>query len=292
MPSDTPTAHRPRSPVLVITGMHRSGTSVTAQTLQAAGLFIGERLMPAHWSNPDGHFEDLDFHELSRAIIADNGYPCSGLLSDVRISVSISRRAEAQALVARRRALGVPWGWKDPRSVLLLDLWADLLPEAHFLFTFRAPWDVTDSLFRRGDPACQDDPMLGLRTWLHYCRAIRDFVRAEPSRSVVFEVSQLSSAPDRCIGEVSSRTGIRLDGSVDRFRPEHMSAVTDEAHVALAHALSPEATRVYSELCALSGSDAARRAPPSERGLAIMLERCLAQWARSGASAAARTRRG
>jgi hypothetical protein len=276
------------SPALVITGMHRSGTSMTAQAFRAAGLFIGERLMPAHWSNPEGHFEDLDFYELSRAIIADNGFPDSGLLSDVRISVSSSRRAEAHSLIAERRALGTPWGWKDPRSVLLLDFWAELLPEAHFLFTFRAPWEVMDSLYQRGDPACQDDPMLALRAWVHYNRMIREFVRAEPTRSVVFEVSQVGGDTERCIREVASRMGVSLRVDVDAFRREHMSRLIGEAHVALAHALSPEAGRLYSEMCAMCGSDAALRVQPSERGLAIVLERCLAQWAHSYASAAAR----
>jgi hypothetical protein len=141
--------------VLLITGMHRSGTSMTAQMLQAAGLFIGERLMGSHPSNPKGHFEDLDFYDLTRAIIADNGFPDSGFACDVRISVSADRRRQADELVASRRALGCPWGWKDPRSVLLLDFWKELLPEAHVLFTFRAPWEVMDSLYRRGDAACQ-----------------------------------------------------------------------------------------------------------------------------------------
>jgi hypothetical protein len=256
---------------------------MTAQTLQAAGLFIGDQLVPALPSNPEGHFEDVDFHNLTRAIIADNGYPDSGFVSDVRISVSSSRRKEAEALLGKRRALGIPWGWKDPRAVLLLDLWAELLPEARFLFTFRAPWDVMDSLYRRGDAACQDDPMLALRAWVHYNRMIRDFVRAEPTRSVVFEVGQVGGAPGRCMQEVSVKLGVTLGASVGSFRPEHMSRVTDEANVALTHVLSPEATRLFSELCALCGSEAASRTTPSDRGLAIALERCLAQWARSSA---------
>jgi hypothetical protein len=37
---------------LLIAGMHRSGTSMMAQMLQAAGLFIGDRLMWSNWSKP------------------------------------------------------------------------------------------------------------------------------------------------------------------------------------------------------------------------------------------------
>ena len=46
---------------IIIAGMHRSGTSLAASLLQSAGLDVGERLMEGNWSNPRGHFEDLDF---------------------------------------------------------------------------------------------------------------------------------------------------------------------------------------------------------------------------------------
>ena len=50
---------------IVITGMHRSGTSLTASLLQSAGLNLGDRLMEATATgNPlKGYFEDLDFVE-------------------------------------------------------------------------------------------------------------------------------------------------------------------------------------------------------------------------------------
>lgn len=251
---------------------------------QAAGLFIGERLVEALPSNPEGHFEDVDFHLLTRAIIEDSGFPDNGFVSDVRVPVSALRHKQIEALLSKRRALGIPWGWKDPRAVLLLDLWGTLLPEAHFLFVYRAPWQVMDSLYRRGDAACQDDPMLALRVWIYYNRLILDFARAHPGRSIVYEFSQLARAPGECMVAVGQRMGIALSGSVKSFRPELSSFASDESHVALVHALNPEAGRIYSQLCELSGSDSALDCSPTERGLSSILERCLGQWASSAAA--------
>jgi len=42
----------------IVSGFHRSGTSLTMQALVKAGLCAGNRLMPAHPSNPDGHYEE------------------------------------------------------------------------------------------------------------------------------------------------------------------------------------------------------------------------------------------
>jgi hypothetical protein len=254
-----------------------------AQLTQAAGLFIGERLMPGHPSNPEGHFEDLDFYELSCAILADDGFPASGLVSEVKVAVPAQRRKQAEELVARRRALGVPWGWKDPRSVLLLDFWAELLPEAHFLFTFRAPWDVMDSLYRRGDVACQDDPHLPLRVWLHYNRCVQSFVHAHPARCSLFEVGQLSADPARCIELVASRIGIGLRAEARTVRPELMLRAETDDRVTLVNAVSPSSTRLYAELCTMAGLQAAVPAQPSVRAPAHTLENALVQWARSRA---------
>ncbi|MBU3728176.1 MAG: hypothetical protein FGM37_02870 [Phycisphaerales bacterium] len=280
--SSVPAPHR--SPALVIAGMHRSGTSMMAQAMQAAGLCIGEQLVPALPSNREGHFEDIDFHLLARSILADHQLSESGFLSDVQLSASEARRRQAEELVASRRAPGRPWGWKDPRTVLLLDFWAELLPEACFLFTFRAPWAVADSLFRRGDAACQDDPAHALRVWLHYNRLIRDFVRAAPGKCRLFEVGQVAADPSACVRSTAALMGIGLRADVSTFKPELLRHVADDARVALVHALSPASTRLYAELCEMAQSDAAVRSRPSATGLAFALERCLAQWARSSAS--------
>ncbi len=57
---------------LIIAGFHRSGTSVTAQLLHGAGLFLGYELLEALPSNPYGHFEDREVVELDRQILADD----------------------------------------------------------------------------------------------------------------------------------------------------------------------------------------------------------------------------
>ena len=56
------------SKILIIVGMHRSGTSLITQWLYRCGLSIGNKLAPADIGNVEGYFEDSDFlklHEIS-----------------------------------------------------------------------------------------------------------------------------------------------------------------------------------------------------------------------------------
>ena len=47
--------------VLVILGMHRSGTSLVANWLHDCGLHVGDRLLEGTFANEKGYFEDLIF---------------------------------------------------------------------------------------------------------------------------------------------------------------------------------------------------------------------------------------
>ena len=63
------------SKVLVIVGMHRSGTSVITQWLYRCGLFIGNNLVGPDTGNEQGHFEDADFLRLHQKFLRKRHFP-------------------------------------------------------------------------------------------------------------------------------------------------------------------------------------------------------------------------
>ena len=135
---------------IIVCGMPRSGTSYVASLLQAAGVFLGERILAPSASNPRGHFEDLDFTDLhERMLRAQNAQLRTGAMIN---EMAIESAFEAQALALVRGKNTRPlWGWKDTRNGLFLDFWRRLLPEACFVLVYRKPQEVVDSLLRRGD---------------------------------------------------------------------------------------------------------------------------------------------
>ena len=239
------------APVLVIGGMHRSGTSLTASLLQGAGLFIGPRLMGPYRGNERGHFEDLDFYELHKQFLRANGLHEDGFLTSGRPRAPADLVPAAEAIVADRRARGVPWGWKDPRTIAFLDFWLSLVPEARFLFVFRSPWAVAASLARRGDRPVQEDPTLAIRSWLHCNHLILEFVARHPQACLVREVGQVAADPAALCAAVRDRLGIPLGDPPDLFEPGLLSAVPSPAHPR--SAFEAEAADVYQSLRSLAG---------------------------------------
>lgn len=123
--------------ILLIVGMHRSGTSLLAQWLQRCGLSVGDELMVANSGNEQGYFEDMDFVRLHEDILSRQGLPDTGLTCrplpplPPRDKQAITSLLEAKSL---RRA---QWAWKDPRTCLFLPVYRELVPTADYLVIYR-----------------------------------------------------------------------------------------------------------------------------------------------------------
>ncbi|MBF7729848.1 hypothetical protein [Pseudomonas sp. N040] len=135
--------------VLIIWGMHRSGTSLLASWLAACGLDVGQELLGSGVGNERGHHEDIDFLQLHENILKDNRIRCGGLLRTEPLLVSAQRLAEMRDLVGTKAARGTQWGWKEPRTCLFHREYQTLLPDANHLLVFRDYRLVVDSLVRR-----------------------------------------------------------------------------------------------------------------------------------------------
>jgi glycosyltransferase involved in cell wall biosynthesis len=195
---------------IIVAGAHRSGTSLAASLLESAGVNVGDRLMEGNESNPRGHFEDMDFVVFHRMSLVTIGLHQDGwLLSEVP-DLPDDLVALAGAILEQKRKSGRPWGWKDPRTVLLLSLWSSLVPEATYAIVYRSPWEVVDSLFTRGDVAFAEDPELAVRIWLHYNRKLIDLALARPERCVLANMDTIVANPSAWVAAVAERSGIPL----------------------------------------------------------------------------------
>lgn len=265
---------------LVITGMHRSGTSLLASLFAGAGVHVGTRLIGASRGNDRGHWEDLDFYELHARILEANGVGNEGFSCTADLIVPPPLRDQAAAVIAAK-AVATPWGWKDPRTTLFLDFWQSLLPEAVFVFVFRSPWEVADSLFRRGDEIFVRHPAFAIRVWHHYNRRILDFCAAHSSRCLVKEVTQIVADPAAVFAEVRERLGVPVSEPPQRFEEPLLRQDDGRQRRAIVAAFHPEALEVYAALRRLAGIKEAVPAEPAVDDAAALAELAIVEWSRA-----------
>ena len=152
-------------PCVIALGMHRSGTSLLAGSLEAAGLHLGDVNHAAPF-NRKGNKENETIRSFQDELLAKNGAswnrPPKG---QVRWDRSDEERA--RSLVDPYVRAARPWGFKDPRTLWTVEGWLRLLPAARIIAVFRHPSLVVRSLgARTGDLAIGTHEALKL--WCTY----------------------------------------------------------------------------------------------------------------------------
>ncbi|VXD11502.1 sulfotransferase [Planktothrix paucivesiculata] len=195
--------------VFIITGMHRSGTSLTASILQSAGVHIGRNLLGADHVNIKGHFENIDFYQFHINILDSQGVSGAGWTLQDNLEIKEEFVDRAKQLI-EQNALSSIWGWKEPRTTLFLEFWAKLLPEARFLLIYRSPWEVADSLYRRGDEIFQSQPELAIKYWQHYNQKILDFYNQEQHRCLLTNLKTIVQYQTAYIDTINHKFNVNL----------------------------------------------------------------------------------
>jgi hypothetical protein len=251
---------------LIIAGMHRSGTSLLASLVRAAGVHLGADLIPPDEHNPRGYFEDAGFVQLEREMIAgactpgQSGWADWGWTEDESLDErAFDRyRARATALV-ELRAGAAPWGWKDPRASLLLDFWLDVVPGARFLLVYRRQQDVAASIGRLGGPF-EGHPDWPHRIWRFYNRRLLGFRRRNPSRTALVNIAAVvasaSGLADLLAGLLQRRTRMNIP-LMEVFDPGLLRAARPPDRP-VRTASETESARLFEELEAAADLPASR----------------------------------
>ncbi|WP_019498098.1 sulfotransferase [Pseudanabaena sp. PCC 6802] len=243
-----------KSSPLIIASMHRSGSSLVASLLQSAGLQIGERLMEAaRDNNIKGFFENLDFVEFHMELLRSHELERNGWTLQKKIKVSDIFIDRAKQIVDRN-STDEYWGWKDPRTTLFLKFWAELLPGAKYLLVFRSPWEVVDSLYRRGDLHFQTQPELAVKMWAHYNKKILKFVNCFPHRCLLANIRTIVDNQKSWIEAINQKFHVCLDVPNSQiYEPSLLqSQTTNSCRSALIEQHFPKAIVLYKRLNTLA----------------------------------------
>ena len=237
--------------VFIVTGMHRSGTSLTASLFQKVGVDIGKKLVGPADGNVKGHFENVDFVEFHKSVLRSHGIDELGCTFEKTISVAAEYGEIANKLISDNQKTNKHWGWKDPRTALLWDFWLNLLPEANFICVYRSPWEVVDSLYRRGtDVSLLHNPEMAVKMWIHYNQQVLELHKHFPDRCLLANVYPIGNTPDFFIDRVNDKFNVNL-GAIPGDNFEESLLVNDivKSHrPSLIEKYFPEALELYQVL--------------------------------------------
>lgn len=166
--------NKANSRAICILGMHRSGTSAIARSINLLGVYLGEseNLLSAQEDNPHGFWEHLNIIDIQNRILWELGvsWDTPVPLEELwwKNPEMIPFRNEIKQFISQQMISQNLWAWKDPRTCLLLPLWLDILQElgveVNFVISIRNPLDIANSLLKRNNIPIQKS--LGI--WMNY----------------------------------------------------------------------------------------------------------------------------
>ncbi|HEY2721888.1 MAG TPA: sulfotransferase [Chitinophagaceae bacterium] len=201
------------SKVLIIAGMHRSGTSLITQWLHRCGLFVGKTLAGPDIGNDQGFFEDTDFQDVHKQLLRKRHCSPIGFEDKPFPELDANEKRELLSIIEKKESEQTEWGWKDPITCLFLDAYRELVPSAFYLVIVRDFRSTVSSLVTREHKVdmkrFQTKKGLSrlkwklfkrkkimrpfefysemfLRVWIHYYEEIFDHVRSLPESQYLF----------------------------------------------------------------------------------------------------------
>ena len=121
-----------KTKLIVVLGMHRSGTSILARSLQTLGVELGDYLIPGSKDiNIKGYWEDVDINTLNNEMLAAINSSWHQLTSISHLDIDTLRNNgydnRATELLLKKVGNVSAWGFKDPRVAKLLPFWEEVL---------------------------------------------------------------------------------------------------------------------------------------------------------------------
>jgi hypothetical protein len=247
-----------KRPVVVILGMHRSGTSLLANFINAIGVDFPQDLIPANEWNAAGNWESWTIHDIHENVLKEldcswNNLPLS-LPVDwwLRPEIQTLKRDLVEFVRSECRRSDKVWGFKDPRGAVLLPMWQEIFDELQlaplYVLAVRNPGSVAASLERRDRLAFSDSQALWLKTNIDALKYTRNSLRAvvdydrwfhsglEQARTVVDSLNLPQQVSEE---QIANAVNLIIHRELRHHSPEQLEIC------------SPIVARFYSLLCAI-----------------------------------------
>lgn len=150
--------------VVLVLGMHRSGTSSLMGSLEELGLNIGQANNTSQY-NSKGNKEIPDFRKWHDQIFANN--QANWNQPKNIIDWSETNLKELYQLIKNHFGDLKIWGLKDPRLLFMIKAWFQIIPKKKIVFfaSVRHPISVVKSLLKRGNINSEKE---GFLIWKKY----------------------------------------------------------------------------------------------------------------------------
>lgn len=129
--------------VYLILGMHKSGTTLLAETLHKSGINMIEEEFDDDSNYKTGHkYERPSTNQMNKQLLkTDDMFDFTACRDGIVLETQ--QREKMKEIVSSYNDRYGEWGFKDPRTVLTYSSWKDILPKDHkIIVVYRKPSQI------------------------------------------------------------------------------------------------------------------------------------------------------
>ncbi len=200
--------------IIIVLGMHRSGTSAITRGLQVLGVELGDNLVPAMKDvNDKGFWEDRDLSTLNDGLLNilqnDWHHLAPITASDIETLRQKGFFDKASQLLHQKMEKAHIFGFKDPRVAKLMPFWMEIFDVCQLypscVLAIRHPLSVAKSLLKRDGFEVEKSYFL----WLGH--VIASLTGSSGLTRILVDYDELMSSPKNEISRIAGRLDLDID---------------------------------------------------------------------------------
>ena len=181
-----------KAKILLIAGVHRSGTSLACRLLEELGVDFGENLLPGiEGINDDGFWEDIEFVDINEHLLnnLDSSWFSIQKFPELwfdspKIESVFSRAIDWFTVFSKDKPL---IALKDPRVCRLMPFWGKVFEhfnlDVKYLYVSRSPSEVARSLRKRDGFSLS----IGYLIWVVYVSDFFKYINGQRVSMITYE---------------------------------------------------------------------------------------------------------
>lgn len=159
--------------VIIVLGMHRSGTSAITGLLQQLDIYLGSNTFAPQEDNVKGFFENIKVLNLNIKILGEN----FSSYEDTEYTLNIAKEKhsvyvqEAKQIIEEEFSKNTLFAIKDPRLCITFPVWEEAFKyfniKIKILLPYRNPFEIAQSLKTRNNFSIEKSLLLWAKHFFH-----------------------------------------------------------------------------------------------------------------------------
>jgi O-antigen biosynthesis protein len=199
--------------IYLILGMHKSGTTLVSQIMHHSGINMGDDI-PVDISYDKGNkYErqsclhlNMDILNIDNYSVLDTIQPQGSILTD-------KQKKQMNKIIQDCTDNYGTWGFKDPRTPLVLSYWKDILPEHKIIAVYRHPGEIWPRFTWIGLKRFYKNPLRALKLikrWSEHNANIIDYIKNSEADYLMLSYQELMTS-DTEFKRLEDFLGIKLN---------------------------------------------------------------------------------